>query len=153
MKCPNCGTQINGDANVCEICGTVLNDQFTAVPPPAYAPVPPPIGIPTMIQPISSVEKPVESPPAALYQQPPYFDVDVNKPMSLRSYMISILLLVIPFLNIVMVLIWSFGRNVNRNQKNFARAFLIYMVIIFVLSLIFGKDVVNYVAHVLFQLP
>jgi hypothetical protein len=153
MKCPNCGTQIKDDANFCLNCGTVLGDQFAAVPPPAYAPVPPPTGIPTMIQPMSSVETAVEPPPAAHYQQPPYLEYNLDQPMSLGSYIISILVLLIPFLNIIMVLIWSFGRSVNHNKKNLARAFLVFMVITFVLSIFFSKDVVNYVAHVLFQLP
>ena len=57
--------------------------------------------------------------------------------MSVGNWMITMLITMIPLVNIVMLLIWSFGDNTNLNKANWAKASLIYMCIVIVFYLIF----------------
>jgi len=65
-----------------------------------------------------------------------------EEPMSLGTWMITILLTAIPCVGLIMLLIWAFGSNTLTTKKNYARAMLIYAVIaivLYVLSMvIFG---------------
>lgn len=57
--------------------------------------------------------------------------------LSLKDWMITYLLLVIPIVNIIMLFIWAFGDGENPNKANFAKAQLLWMVIVFGVSIIF----------------
>lgn len=59
-----------------------------------------------------------------------------NSPLSLGQYLVMMLLMFIPLVNIVLLFVWGFG-NYNVNKKNFARAQLIVMAIGIVLSILF----------------
>ena len=58
--------------------------------------------------------------------------------MSVGSWLITLLILAIPYVNIVMYFIWAFG-NGNENRKNFCRAGLIFMLIAVVLSVLLSS--------------
>ena len=58
--------------------------------------------------------------------------------MSVGSWLITLLILAIPCVNIVMYFIWAFG-NGNENHKNFCRAGLIFMLIAVVLSVLLSS--------------
>ena len=58
--------------------------------------------------------------------------------MSVGSWLITLLILAIPRVNIVMYFIWAFG-NGNENRKNFCRAGLIFMLIAVVLSVLLSS--------------
>lgn len=58
--------------------------------------------------------------------------------MSVGSWLITLLILAIPCVNIVMYIIWAFG-NGNENRKNFCRAGLIFMLIAVVLSVLLSS--------------
>ena len=50
--------------------------------------------------------------------------------MSVKDWLITILITAIPVVNIIMLLIWAFGGgDVNVNKKNWALATLIWMAI------------------------
>jgi hypothetical protein len=53
------------------------------------------------------------------------------------DWVVTILLLAIPIVNLVMLFVWSFGGGANPNKANFAKASLIWMVIGIVLTIIF----------------
>lgn len=57
------------------------------------------------------------------------------KDMSVGEWLITMLILVIPIVNIVMLFIWGFGNSDPR--RNYARASLIWMAIWIVLMFIF----------------
>jgi ABC-type multidrug transport system permease subunit len=77
--------------------------------------------------------------PAAAYSAPvPYEDAS---PLSIGSYLIMMIVSVIPLVNLIMLFVWGFG-NSNRNRKNYARAQLIILAIGIVLSFIFGSAVI-----------
>ena len=65
------------------------------------------------------------------------------KVLSLGDWMITLLLLFIPIVNIVMLIIWSVDSNTNENKKHFAWAYLIYMAIGLVVGIIFSSILVS----------
>ncbi|NEW06983.1 hypothetical protein GK047_13310 [Paenibacillus sp. SYP-B3998] len=65
-----------------------------------------------------------------------------NSVISLKEWMITILLMAIPIVNLIMLFVWAFGGGTNASKSNYAKATLIWMgigivlyVIIFVLIL------------------
>lgn len=65
--------------------------------------------------------------------------VDPNKSvMTMGEWVVTLIVLMIPCVNIIMMLVWAFG-NGNENRKNFCRANLIItaisVVLVFILYL------------------
>ena len=60
------------------------------------------------------------------------------EPLSVGQYIVMLLLLCIPILNIILIFVWSFSSGRNLNKKNLARAFLIFLAVGFVLVLVGG---------------
>ena len=58
-------------------------------------------------------------------------------PMSVKDWFITILILAIPLVNIVMYLVWAFGSSGNLNRRNFCRATLLWIVIVFAVAFVF----------------
>lgn len=71
-------------------------------------------------------------------QEQPYqnFKNIDNSPLSMGQYLIMLLLMSIPLVNIILLFVWGFG-DYNINKKNFARAYLILMTIGIVLIILF----------------
>ncbi len=51
---------------------------------------------------------------------------DDNAPMSMGEWVLMLLLMAIPCVNIVMCCVWAFGKDGNVNRRNFCRAKLIF---------------------------
>jgi hypothetical protein len=62
--------------------------------------------------------------------------MQLEVPMTLGEWLITMIILMVPCVNIVMLFVWGFG-NGNVNRKNYARATLIVMAIGVVLGAIF----------------
>lgn len=58
--------------------------------------------------------------------------------MSVKDWMLTILVLAIPFVNLIMYLVWAFGSAGNLNRKNFCKASLLWFVIIFGIAIVIG---------------
>jgi hypothetical protein len=54
---------------------------------------------------------------------------DRLKPMSTGQYLVTFVLLAIPFLNLLLLLVWSFSSATNANKRNLSRAILIAALI------------------------
>lgn len=59
-------------------------------------------------------------------------------PLSMGEWVLTILIMGIPCVNIVMLFVWAFGKSGNLNRRNFCRAELIFMAIGAVLAVIVG---------------
>jgi len=53
------------------------------------------------------------------------------------EWVLTILLLAIPIVNLVLLFVWGFGGGANPSKANFAKASLIWMAIGIVLTIIF----------------
>ena len=58
--------------------------------------------------------------------------------MSLKDWVISVLISFIPVLGFIMLLVWAFSDSTNPNKSNWAKATLIIFAAGFVLYLIFA---------------
>ena len=45
--------------------------------------------------------------------------IDYNAPMTMGQWIGTLVILMIPLVNIIFMLIWAFKKNVNRNKKNY----------------------------------
>ena len=61
----------------------------------------------------------------------------VQKPMSVKDWLITLLLMAIPVVGLVLLYVYAFGDNENLNKKNWAKAQLIMLAIIFGLIILF----------------
>jgi hypothetical protein len=53
----------------------------------------------------------------------------MDEHMTLKDWMLTILIMCIPCVNIVMTFVWAFGSNVNPSKKTFFQACLIWYAI------------------------
>lgn len=78
------------------------------------------------------------------YQRP---DDELEEPMTLGEWMITLLIMLIPCANIVMAFVWAFSSKEKKSKSNFFKAYLIFMAIIIVLYIIlmvvFGTALVS----------
>ncbi|GED57604.1 hypothetical protein ABER61_08565 [Brevibacillus formosus] len=61
-----------------------------------------------------------------------------EKVMTMKDWIIVSLFMMIPIANIVLLFVWAFGSDGNLNRKNWAKAGLLLMAILFGLYFVFG---------------
>jgi hypothetical protein len=61
-----------------------------------------------------------------------------NKVMSVGDWMITMLIASIPLVGFIMLFVWAFSEGTSPSKKNWARATLIFLIILFVLYFIIG---------------
>ena len=59
-----------------------------------------------------------------------------NRPVGIGDWMITLILLSIPVVNIVLCFWWAFSSGTNPSKANFAKAMLMFMVIVIALYVI-----------------
>lgn len=70
--------------------------------------------------------------------QTPYVPVSVPvPPVSVREWIITFLLMIIPFVNIILLFVWAFSSDTNPSKANFAKAYLIWILIGIALGILF----------------
>lgn len=57
--------------------------------------------------------------------------------MSVKDWVITILITIIPGVGIIMLFVWAFGSGENPNKSNWAKAQLVWFVIGIVLTVLF----------------
>ncbi|TAH45845.1 MAG: hypothetical protein EYC71_05730 [Gammaproteobacteria bacterium] len=58
--------------------------------------------------------------------------------MSLGDWIITMIVLAIPLVNIIMLFVWGFSSSTNPNKANFCKAYLIFFLIAIVLFFVMG---------------
>ena len=88
-------------------------------------------------------QQPINQPPVD-YQQPPQYNPNqymYNEPlapvMSVKDWLLTLLVMMIPCVNIIMMFVWAFSKSDNPNKANYFKAYLIYYAISIVLSIAF----------------
>jgi branched-subunit amino acid transport protein AzlD len=61
----------------------------------------------------------------------------IQKPMSVKDWLITLLLMAIPVVGIVLLFVYAFGNNENVNKQNWAKAQLIMLAIVLALVIFF----------------
>lgn len=119
MFCPNCGTENENDAKVCQSCGQELQTE-------------------NQQQAYGSQQQMYGNQPPVYYNQPPMNNQvpEEYRPIGMWGYFGYELLFMIPIVGLIMVLIFSFGGTANKNLKNFARSQFCIWIIIIVLVVI-----------------
>ncbi len=60
----------------------------------------------------------------------------LEEPMSMGDWLVTMLIMLIPCVNIIMMFVWAFNKNEKKSKSNFFKAELIFMGVIFVLYMI-----------------
>ncbi|MCL9659138.1 hypothetical protein SK066_16370 [Paenibacillus hunanensis] len=71
---------------------------------------------------------------------PPGYPPQPGQPapvISVKEWMITLLLLAIPLVNLIMLFIWAFGGGTNISKSNYAKAALLWAAIWIVVYIIF----------------
>lgn len=139
MNCKYCGNPIDADDLFCTGCGKKIEENFNAytqktqgyvpqqeeeitpepeTPQQQQAPQPEQ----TQQAPPPEQQQTQQAPPRASYvvNQP-----SKNEPLTLGKCILGLVLLCIPFVNIVCLFVWAFSGNANTNIQNIARTLLI----------------------------
>ena len=63
-------------------------------------------------------------------------DAPVEKPLTTGEWFITLLVLALPLIGLVMHFVWAFGGGGNVGRRNFCRAILLWIAVIFCLGLL-----------------
>lgn len=86
-------------------------------------------------------------------QNPVYVEKEVSyvqTPVSVGDWMITLLIMYLPIINIIMLFVWAFSGNINVSKANWAKATLIWIlisIILFALLSIFLWGVIMGLLH------
>lgn len=59
-----------------------------------------------------------------------------NEVMSVKDWLITLLVMAIPIIGFIMTLVWAFGGSVNENKSNMLKAYLLFSVIAALLGIV-----------------
>ena len=80
-----------------------------------------------------------------------FYSSDLEQPLSVGDWVVTIILSLIPTVGLIMLLIWAFGSGTPRSKANWAKAQLIIMLVLFVLCFIASAILGMTIASVLSQ--
>ncbi len=60
------------------------------------------------------------------------------QPVSLGHWILTLIVLAIPLVNIIMLFVWGFASGVQPSKRNFCRAYLVILAIVFVVAILFA---------------
>ena len=63
--------------------------------------------------------------------------------MSVKDWLITIIITAIPIVGLVMLFVWGFGSGTNPSKANWAKAILIFYLIMIVLYFVFGAALIG----------
>ena len=69
-----------------------------------------------------------------------------NSEVSVGNWLVVYILMCLPFINLIMLLVWAFGSGAPASQSNWAKATLIWMVISAVIVFVFFGAVIGSMA-------
>lgn len=145
MICGNCGFNNNDSVAFCSNCGAALVENQPIQEPvaqPAQEPVAQPAQEPVVQPAQPQYQQPYAQQYQQSYQQPYQQPVypqhqqkqeDVSETVSMKEWLLSFLILCIPFANIIMPFIWAFSGNSKKSKSNYFKAYLIWMLIMYIL--------------------
>ena len=135
MTCPACKSLNPAGSRFCESCGSRLGAEAPAPPPPVMPhATPPPIPVATPVAPKPAHDAPSYPAPTSSTTHSLPAAALRDSPVSVGAWIGILILLMIPLINLVMLLVWALGPNVNRSLQNFCRAVLILGFAVMIVS-------------------
>lgn len=61
-----------------------------------------------------------------------------QQPVSVGNWMLTILIMAIPLVNLIMLLVWAFSSGTPLSKSNWAKATLLWILIMIVIGVLFG---------------
>ncbi len=74
--------------------------------------------------------------------------IDVNDPVGMGDFVLSIFLTAIPVINIICLLVWIFSKNTKPSKRNWAKAKLIWVLVGLVITLILTAFAIGLLAAI-----
>lgn len=72
------------------------------------------------------------------YNQWSYQTPGIENEVTVKDWLLTMLILCVPIVNIVMIFVWAFGGGSKPSKSNFFKAMLVWVVIGIVISLALG---------------
>ena len=63
------------------------------------------------------------------------YNIDTAPVMTVTDWIIVMLLMCVPILNIILIVIWALDSNTNPSKRNWAKAYLIVIAVMFVVAI------------------
>jgi chromate transport protein ChrA len=63
-------------------------------------------------------------------------DEPLEKPLSTGEWFVTLVVLAIPVIGLIMHFVWAFGGGTNLGRRNFCRAFLLMVAVLFCLGVL-----------------
>ena len=76
----------------------------------------------------------------------PVESVQKTPVISINDWLVTILITIIPIVNIIMLFVWAFSKNENPSKANWAKANLIWAAISVVLMILFASLILSSIA-------
>ena len=73
----------------------------------------------------------------------PQAPAEDTSPLKTTDYLLMLLVTVLPFVSLILMLVWAFSSDVNVNRRNFSRAYLILSLIVSFLYIILFAGLVG----------
>ena len=61
---------------------------------------------------------------------------ETYRPVSIGNWVLTMLLMCIPFINIILLFVWAFGSNTEISKANWAKATLIWFLLGFIIWIV-----------------
>lgn len=68
--------------------------------------------------------------------------LELEEPVKISEWLLALVLMMIPCVNIIMMFVFAFSKTEKKSKSNFFKAYLIYFVIMFALTFLFGIAIV-----------
>ena len=145
--CTNCGATLDDDKKFCTECGASVNETPAGAaplpsPPPQSAPQPQ--AAPVYAQTATATMPP----PQSAYQPAAAYGGDMApakgskyEPITTKGFIGIMLLMCIPIVGQILMIVWALGGCRKINKRNLARASLIMMVVMLIISFLIGLAV------------
>lgn len=136
MTCKNCGALCADNSTVCVNCGSQLGIESAHQNP--YNAQQTDAGF-SNAQPYNNAQQYYQQPSQNPYQQQFYApQTETEEPVSVKEWLLTTLVMLVPIVNIVMMFVWAFGDNTKKSKSNYFKAYLIWTLILVVISIIIG---------------
>lgn len=66
--------------------------------------------------------------------------------VSIGDWIITMIIMMIPLVNLIMLFVWGFGNGTPESKSNWAKASLIFMLLGIIISLLFGGAILAAIA-------